>query len=332
MRKEGEPTTICVLDNTFENALLEPIRFETSGYNMDDTVIIRGNRWILNSGGGITEGYNSADIGVLNLASYADNLDVGAAPTRNYIFNASDNDNVYSTTNAVDGQNVTLWVEESATWEWYEGAYTFLGVPITANGPTYKTVTPLMALPCLAFNGTTEHLPGILRYSAAGGGTSGSFKSFDGVFQDDAKTIIMAIYVEGATANSASAWLNHGIFCDQQDGFGIFVRNNSGTYKVQAFSWHYPTASVVELTISLNTTYVVCARHDGVNLYLSLDGGTESSIAALPSTRLEGRWLLGANGQLTQFFQGRIGEIKTWNTCLSGGTLATEISTMTTKW
>ncbi|HET7375535.1 MAG TPA: LamG-like jellyroll fold domain-containing protein, partial [Anaerolineae bacterium] len=226
--------------------------------------------------------------------------------------------------------NVDYWIEESDNWEWYEGAYSFLGVNnYTANGPTYKVNTPLMALPCLAFNGSSEHLPAVIRNP--GGGAFGSFKTNDGIFAASAKTIIMAIYVEGASANSGSPWLNHGIVTENRDFFGIYVRNDTGTYKLQAYNYD-GTIDVAEVTISLNTSYVVCVRHDGVNLYISLDGGTETSVASGPTTDLYGRLILGANGRLSQWFQGRIGEIKTWNSCLTGGTLTSAISAMTTKW
>ncbi len=71
---------------------------------------------------------------------------------------------------------------------------------------------------------------------------------------------------------------NDGVFVDSGGYFGIYLRNNGGSYELQLY--HFASASNgLAFTISLSTWYLLAYYYDGTNLRASLDGGSISSIA-----------------------------------------------------
>ena len=71
---------------------------------------------------------------------------------------------------------------------------------------------------------------------------------------------------------------NDGVFVDTGGYFGIYLRNNSGTYSVQLY--HFASASNgLEFTISLSTWYLLAYYYDGTDLNASLNGGSVQTIA-----------------------------------------------------
>src|SRR6185369_9393676 len=77
-----------------------------------------------------------------------------------------------------------------------------------------------------------------------------------------------------------------------------------------------------------------CARHDGTSLYLSINTGSgwsaEVSTASGNTGSMTGIPRLGRG--YFNFYNGRLGELKTYDAALTGGTLTTEQTTVSDKW
>jgi hypothetical protein len=242
--------------------------------------------------------------------------------------NASDGTNVwqvwqagtpYHTTAGADGAVVETW--EDATGG--DRAAIFIAA---GSRPLYRVTTPLMALPAIDFDGTDDQLE--LRSEDAI-----SSKLMSDRFTASGKTIIAAIYVEALTENDAAWITNPAIVGETAQYFGLNLRTPSGgVYKLAATNWD-TNFDTVEVDISLATSYVVMVRHDGTNLYLSLNGGAESSVASGATADVTGAIRFGmATGSPSRFFNGRIGELAFWNAALTGTPQTDAVGYFTTKW
>lgn len=102
------------------------------------------------------------------------------------------------------------------------------------------------------------------------------------------------------TTDSGIASSNHRLFHNPANKWGIYARNNAG--QLQIIVMHNDGA---QKTISFNVTAgqegILECRYDGVNLYATLNGGAEQSIAAgnivFPTSNLQ----IGSTGATTAF-------------------------------
>jgi hypothetical protein len=104
----------------------------------------------------------------------------------------------------------------------------------------------------------------------------------------------------------------------------VFLYNDAGVQKVgfQNHNGGYVNAMV---PVSVNTNYFIIGRHDGTNIYMSLNGGAETSVPSGPTSSITGPMHLGGqNG--SYLYNGRMGEIATWNVALSGADLVQAIT------
>jgi hypothetical protein len=236
-------------------------------------------------------------------------------------FDASDNDQVLTTgsTEATDGQNVEEWDAESPA------DISLFFETSSSNGPTYRTVTPLMALPCLDFNGSSEFLR--FRNDANSGD-----KVLSDIIGASAKTLIFALYVE-ATVNLApddEPYNQDIIFSDETSHLILYARNTAPP-RIGISNFSGAVFDIAEKTIALATSYIVAARHNGTNLFISLDGGAETSIASGATASLVSPVKLALGEIAGKFFNGRVGEFKIWNEDRVA-TLAADIAYFTAKW
>jgi hypothetical protein len=257
-----------------------------------------------------------------------------ALPTTNLTFHAKADVNTdvwkfyqsgtpYHNTAGADGDNIEVWDDADGK------ALALIPSVALVDGATYKTATPLMQLSCLDFNGSNEMY-------VLWDDTGVTAQLLSAILGAGAKTLIAAIYVKGVTSNAAGAWNNEAIFCDQVTGkgtfFGLHLRNTGSGYKIIAYNWG-GSENKVELDILLNTSYVVTLRHDGTNLYISLNGGSESSVASTNTTDMTGACVLARSiPAFPIFFNGRIGEIAFYNAALTGTNLTDANSYFTSKW
>lgn len=232
-------------------------------------------------------------------------------------FDASDNDHVMRTgsTKAIDGENVETWEDDAGRNMafWYNSA--------SSDGPTYKTVTPLMILPCLDF-ATTEILS---LYNLAGA----QAQQLANIFAAGAKTLIIAAYIKTVATDSATPYQNERVFADQNDYFGLFIKKTAGIVKALAYNFHGANQVVTVDLAGENQAYVFTVVHDGVNLTLAVDGGTAGSVASGDTDNLGGNPRINGGSAAHSI---RIGELVTYNAALTGSDLTDANSYFISKW
>jgi hypothetical protein len=197
--------------------------------------------------------------------------------------------------------------------------------PTSGREPAYRSGTPLMLLPCLDFDGTDDELRTVNNASISDYLNSGSFLG------DQAKTIIVAFYAESITSSNADPVENHSII-GGSESFVLSCKSVSGTPKVQ-FCNNDAGWDTIEQTIAATTTVVACARHDATNIYLSVDGGSETSAASGATSGWPNTYInIGKAGGGAVRFNGRIGEIALYNAALTGSDLTDAIAYFRLKW
>jgi len=179
-----------------------------------------------------------------------------------------------------------------------------------AASPAYRTPSAgALLLPNIDYDGTNDlHTgPALSTFITA--------NEFD---------ILIAFETDTNGSNNANAWENTAILTDASGFFGMIVKNGN------AMAYNYDSNSdTVSIAISTGTAYVARMRHDGGTLYLSINGGAESSIASGNTGSLAGSIRIGANGGGAHMFNGKIGAIVVANT---GDELASRYSDMVADW
>lgn len=129
--------------------------------------------------------------------------------------------------------------------------------------PVAVTAFPASVL-CADFDGSNDSLVSVA--------TSNFFTSSSGA-------LVVSVIIDAASANSATSFQNHAIFYDPSGIFmGLFARALSGV-TFYAYNWDGNEDNTT-VTGSVGTAYVLMWRHHGGNLYVSINGGTETSVAS----------------------------------------------------
>lgn len=189
--------------------------------------------------------------------------------------------------------------------------------------PLWRSSAPLMLLPCIDFNGTSDYVT--LMNDAGTVQTQAS-----ALVSASAFTILAAVYVEGSASNAAGNYDNEAIW-NGGSNIGVHVKNVSGVYSIVCYNFD-GNEDIVALPINLNTAYVLMYRHESGVIYGSLNGGSESSAASGNTGTLASACFIGANYSGAAFYNGRLGEIAFWNAALAGSNLTDAMSYFTSKW
>lgn len=124
--------------------------------------------------------------------------------------------------------------------------------------------------------------------------------------------IMLASQKQGNVCNDV-----HGTFVQ---GSGIYLARRNGDNYIQG-SFGYNTTTRLEVPVGNGLYYIICLRSDGVNQYLSINGGAEATSADVNTfTLLQKLSLFGqfpANKSFVEF--------NLWDECLSGTDLQAEI-------
>ena len=188
------------------------------------------------------------------------------------------------------------------------------------SGASWRSGTPLMLLPCLDFDGTDS-------YKLSNNAMSVD-KTLANVITNSAFTVFGSIYVEAISTNAANFYDNDGILSDSGGFWGVHVKTGN-----IVFGNYDGSADQVALAISLATSYYFMFRHEGGNIYGSLNGGAESSAASGNTQDVTGQPRIGRNfGGSNKFFNGRMGEIAIWNVALTGSDLTDAHAYFAAKW
>jgi hypothetical protein len=190
------------------------------------------------------------------------------------------------------------------------------------GAPTWQSTNRLLPLPCLKFTAN----PLQIRTDAANVDVASS-----SLITASAFTFLVAIYIESSTTNNANAIDNDGVLANRGSYFGISIKNPGTGILAQFFNYdtNYRT---IELGVTLNTPYVLMFRHDSGNLYASLNGGAETSLACGNTAVLTDALSIGSDYTTNHIFQGRIGEVAIYNAALSGTNLSDAIAYFRDRW
>ena len=191
----------------------------------------------------------------------------------------------------------------------------------TSAAPEWRSGTPLMLLPCLDFDGAGDF------YTLANNDNTAA-KALSALITNSAFTIMVSVYVDAIATNAANPYDNDAIIADNGGFFGIHLKTGNAVF----YNWDGNADSIV-LPISLATSYVLMFRHEGGNIYASLNGGAESSAASGNTSDVSNTVRIGKNnGSGNKFFNGRMGEIAVWNVALTGSDLTDAHAYFAAKW
>jgi hypothetical protein len=150
------------------------------------------------------------------------------------------------------------------------------------------------------------------------------------------KTLLFSFYLDSASTipDSASSFLNMALVGESRNAyFGAHVRKTGSVYTLYAYGWD-GNEDAVGLTFTPDEPHTVCIRHDGATMYLSMDCGSEVTVAH--GTTDAGTSLqvgdTGTVAALNAEFRGRIGEIAAYRSCLTGTELTDAKEYFCNKW
>lgn len=165
-----------------------------------------------------------------------------------------------------------------------------------------------------------------------GGGTHNlsSSGTMADIINADEFHVMAVIRIDTSTLDSGSLWNNHNIVCDGGAYWSLLVRDDSGSPKI--YGYLYDTgAKSVSLPITVGDVLVVSWRCTGGNMYLSLNGGSESSVACGNIGALTANFQLAARGS-AYGIDGLIAEVLVWDVSLSTVDRDANITTLKTKY
>jgi hypothetical protein len=212
-----------------------------------------------------------------------------------------------------NGNSVQAWGQEA------DGTVTPTTAAYSGTAPVYRTggSSPFL-LPCLDFDGSAQELRVCSDTSTI------SYRASSQFLGTSAKAILFSLYVD---AISSTSTFSEGPF-GGSDEWGFFVWNDGAQAKL-VYWQNDGTDKTVSVNIAIQTPYIVQARHDGTNIYLSLDGGAESQTACGANSTLNAQIRLGRS--VNARTDCKIGEVMMWNES-SPASLATDAAYFRLKW
>ena len=223
------------------------------------------------------------------------------------------NNPCYTVQATADGDLIAVAVSQYPTptseWTLHNGA-----------SPTLRLTSPLLGTQCLDFDGVNDNL--------TMGARAGGSRAISNLFAVGGKTCAISFRCESLPATGE---LQPMLVSKNNFNCGVYVYNPSGTAKILANNNDGSYDNCIGDTVVVDTNYVAVMRHDGSNLYVSLNGGSETSAASGNTASLSETTAMGFAGS-GQFYNGRIGEVLTYNAALTGTDLSNLITYMTNKW
>ena len=190
-----------------------------------------------------------------------------------------------------DGDAIASWNEDGGSNAFVQST--------TSEKPTLKLASNgINGLAVVRFDGTDDNM-------------SVDPPDFQAMFGagSAAKTAWFVVTITGM--GDTSAWYSNRTIMTTSAGYwGVAVDNNS------IMHGNYDGATDVVEVSATTSTYVVEVRHDGTDIFLSLNGGSESDVASGAtdgggSGADENSMVIGENWNDTAFFNGDIAEIVT---------------------
>lgn len=232
------------------------------------------------------------------------------------------NNPAYSNVVTADGQTAQGW----------SSTYPAATSDLVATFPSVSTQSPLYKASAMAGGGSVLFDGSDDAFATFDRTTTGIFTAA-GHFTTTAKTIIVAFQAVTITLNSATSYQNHGLIADIDGFMGIYIRDQGGgVLTAYAYNWDGNEDKAAVNFAGETDPHVVCYRHDGTNVYCSVDGGVEASATSGTTADNLNQGLMIGRGFGSTFFNVHVGEFATWNAALTGATLTQAITYFTDKW
>lgn len=133
---------------------------------------------------------------------------------------------------------------------------------------------------------------------------------------DTAYTVFAVFKATVLNSAGATTYGNDGLIADTGAYFGLYLKN---TPRVSIYNWDGADHAAHQ-TINTTDFNVIQARHESGNLYISKNGGADSSPTVSGGTdNLGGTMVLGADRLGAIFFDGDLAELIIYNVALSSG-------------
>lgn len=201
------------------------------------------------------------------------------------------------------------------TWTDRSGNANHFTSSLTAR-PTFKTGLFPLGGSALDFDGSDDQL------SAAG--SVGTFISAS------AMTAFFVFIVDTISTNDTTTYYtNQAIFASSGGGIQIPYFRSAGPV-VGAYNYDPAAPDAVEVAVTAAAAHVVMVRHEAGSLYISIDGGSESSVASGDSAT-SGDPRFGVN-VVSTYFDGKLAELFFYNVALATGEIAALNTYLSTKW
>lgn len=190
------------------------------------------------------------------------------------------NSGTYEYTNAVfdptaDWSSCSLWLKSSdgvtesggvvSAWADQSGNSRNFTQGTVGLRPSYDASDARFnGLPSIEGNGVDQYLSGA------------ALQDFIGATPTAYTLVIVLSLTSASNANGTLGYDEDGIFGELSGYWGLYGNTGPG---LSAFSYD-ANSDLVDKAISYATTYVVAYRYDGTNIYMSVNGGAESSTAS----------------------------------------------------
>lgn len=165
---------------------------------------------------------------------------------------------------------------------------------------------------------------------------SGTAQGFTNYLTTTGATVLISFLIDsaGTYPNSPTKYFNCVLIGGERNTYwSLFIRKDGADYYLTAYNYD-GTADFVELPITPDEPHTACMRHEGGNLYLSVDCGAESSTASGTTDNSTQLFVgdQGVNSGTTADFKGRIGEIAFYTAGLTGTNLDDARQYFCDKW
>lgn len=202
--------------------------------------------------------------------------------------------------------------ESVSLWEDYSGGNRGLTQATAAARPVLRTGI-VQGKPVVRFDGVDDLLLGT---------------ALSNYITNSARTMFAVFQASSISTNSANTYANDAVVGDAGGFAGLHLKSGGPT--AHAYNWD-GTDDQVSVSIALSTPVLVMLRHEGGNLYVSKNGGAESSVASGNLTTLTGALIAGRAGAGTEF-AGDIGEIALYNRALTAAEIARVTGYLRSRW
>lgn len=182
--------------------------------------------------------------------------------------------------------------------------------------PTFKTSMFPLGGSGIDFDGTDDKLASAADFT---------------VFTSTTAYTAFVVVTPNTIGTAAAAYYDNDAVWTEQNG-NAALAFHSTTPTVLAGNWD-GSADSVSKTVAAGTSYVVMVRHESSNLYISIDGGAESSVAS--GTTASGanfKLQLGANYANAAFADITIGELFIYNVALTTSEISALNDYLRNKW